>query len=266
MAVVVDDILTLAPPPADVRLPYGGDAHQFGDLRIPGGLPKPGAKSHSRHPVVMNIHGGYWRNQYDLAHAGHLCAALTAQGFATWNIEYRRIGDPGGGWPGSFEDVRNSHRFLHQIAKPYNLDLDRVVVMGHSAGGQLALALAGHETSVKNVVSLAGVVDLARALELHLSHDAVADFLGGTPLQVPEHYHEADPMQLKIPLARQVLIHGLDDDVVPIEIGRRYRDAKLKQNENVQLIEVEKCGHFELIDPRSAAWAKVVVAVKLLTS
>ena len=199
IARVVDDILTLSPPPADVRLPYGGDAHQFGDLRIPGGLPKPGAKSHPRHPVVMNIHGGYWRNKYDLVHAGHICAALTAQGFATWNIEYRRIGDPGGGWPGSFEDVRNSHRFLHQIAKPYHLDLHRVVVMGHSAGGQMALALAGHEASVKNVVSLAGVVDLARALELHLSHDA-AD--GGVQLlaQGPTRSHTCVLPSNEIPI------------------------------------------------------------------
>ena len=88
-----DDILSLASPPADERVPYGSDAHQFGDLRLPMG--------NGPHPVVMNIHGGFWRNEYDLTHAGHLCAALTAKGVATWNLEYRRIGNPGGGWPGT---------------------------------------------------------------------------------------------------------------------------------------------------------------------
>ena len=98
-----DDILTLPPPPADARLPYGTDPNQFGELRLPKG---PGP-----FPVVVNIHGGYWRAKYDLKHAGHLCAALTAKGLATWNVEYRRVGNPGGGWPGTFEDVRSAYRF-----------------------------------------------------------------------------------------------------------------------------------------------------------
>ena len=95
-----DDILTLPPPPADARLPYGTDPNQFADLRLP--------KTKGLFPVVMNIHGGYWRAKYDLAHCGHLCAALTSKGIATWNIEYRRVGNPGGGWPGTFEDIRNA--------------------------------------------------------------------------------------------------------------------------------------------------------------
>ena len=146
----------------------------------------------------MNIHGGYWRAKYDLQHAGHLCAALTAKGLATWNVEYRRVGNPGGGWPGTFEDLRSAYRYVSQLAQRYNLDLSKMVVSGHSAGGQLALCLAGHETTIKRVVSLAGVVDLQQAWELHLSDNAVVDFLGGEPSRVPEHYREADPMQLKI--------------------------------------------------------------------
>ena len=176
------------------------------------------------------------------------------------------MGDAGGGWPGTFEDIRNAYRFLRQIAGKSSLDLTRVVVMGHSAGGQLALCLAGHEASVTRVVSLAGVVDMRRGLELHLSNDAVAEFLGGTPQQVPEHYHEADPMELSIAHARQVLIHGVADDVVPIEMGRRYRDAKVakKPAEDVRLIEVEKAGHFDLIDPRTEAWGRVIGVVREL--
>src|SRR5712692_4552098 len=195
-----DDLLTLPPPPADARLPYGSDSNQFGELRVP--------KTGGPFPVGINIHGGYWRAKYDLKHAGHLCAALTAKGLATWNAEYRRVGNAGGGWPGTFEDVRSAYRYISQIAQRYNLDATKTVVAGHSAGGQLALCLAAHEPSVMRVISLAGVVDLQQAWELHLSDNAVVDFLGGKPSDVPEHYREADPMQLKIGHATQWLIHG----------------------------------------------------------
>lgn len=252
------DILDLPPPPADVRLAYGTDPNQFGELRLP--------KTKPPFPVVMNIHGGYWRAKYDLAHAGHLCAALTAKGLATWNLEYRRVGNDGGGWPGTFEDIVNGYRFLPQISKRYNLDTNRLIVMGHSAGGQLALCLAAHERSVKNAVSLAGVVDLQKAWELHLSNNAVVEFLGGKPDEVPDHYREADPMQLEIPKASQWLIHGKQDDIVPPEFSRNYVERKKKRSENVHLLEIENAGHFELIDPRSAAWKEVEQTVLGLVS
>jgi acetyl esterase/lipase len=244
-----DDILTLRPPAADARILYGAAAPQFGDLRLP--------KSKGPHPVVMNIHGGFWRNKYGLAHAGHLCAALTAKGIATWNLEYRRVGDEGGSWPGTFEDILNGYRFLSELAKRYNLALDRAAVMGHSAGGQLALCLAGHDPSIKHAISLAGVVDLRRAWELHLSSNAVAEFLGGPPSQVPEHYKEADPLELPIPKAAQWLVHGTDDDIVPVEFARTYEREKIKSREDVHLQEIPKAGHFDLIDPRSPAWPAV---------
>jgi acetyl esterase/lipase len=243
-----DDILTLPPPPADARLAYGTDPNQFGELCLP--------KGRGPFPVVMNIHGGFWRAQYDLAHAGHLCAALTAKGLATWNVEYRRVGNQGGGWPGTFEDIVNSYRFLQQIAKRHNLDLTRMLVMGHSAGGQLALGLAGHEPSVKRVVSLAGVVDLQRAWELHLSDDAVVEFLGGKPKDMLEHYHQADPMQLTIH-ATQWLVHGAADEVVPPPFSHDYVEHKKKRGEDVHYLEVSTAGHFELIDSHSTTWPEV---------
>jgi len=243
-----DDILTLPPPPYDARLPYGTGPNQFGDLRLPkGGGP---------FPVVLNIHGGFWRSKYDLSHAGHLCAALTAKGLVTWNIEYRRVGNPGGGWPGTFEDVRSAYRFLQQMFKRYNLDSSKILVMGHSAGGQLSLCLAGHEPSVKRVISLAGVVDLQEAFDLHLGHDAVVEFLGGTPKDVPEHYHEADPMQLKL-AATQWLLHGAADDTVPAFLSRNYAEKKKESGEDVHYSEISTAGHFDLIDPHSAAWPRV---------
>jgi acetyl esterase/lipase len=245
-----DEILTLPPPKADTRLSYGADPNQFGDLRLPTTKPP--------FPLAMNIHGGFWRAKYDLAHAGHLCAALSAKGICTWNIEYRRVGNPGGAWPGTFEDIRNAYRYLPQIAKRYNIDSTKILVMGHSAGGQLALCLAAHEPSLKHVVSLAGVVDLQQAWEQHLSDNAVVEFLGGKPKDVPEHYREADPMQLAIDHATtQWLIHGAGDDVVPSYFSRQYAEQKKSMGEDVHYTEISTAGHFDLIDPRSKAWPTV---------
>jgi acetyl esterase/lipase len=243
-----ENFLTLPPPPADARLSYGTDSSQFGDLRLP--------KATGPFPVVLNIHGGFWREKYDLKHAGHLCAALTVKGVASWNIEYRRVGNAGGGWPGSFEDIVNAYRFLPQIAKKYNLDSSKVLVIGHSAGGQLAVCLAAHESSIRRVVSLAGILDLEEAFNEHLSNDAVVEFLGGTPKQVSDHYREADPMRLHIS-GTEWLIHGAADDTVPASFSRNYAEQKKGKGEDVHYLEISTAGHYELIDPHSAAWPKV---------
>jgi acetyl esterase/lipase len=243
-----DDILSLVAPRADSRVAYGGDGNQFLDLRMPSGK--------GLHGLAISIHGGYWRAKYDLEYMGHLCAALTAKGIATANLEYRRVGNLGGGWPGTFADVRAGFQLLLQNAGKYGFDLRRVVVMGHSAGGQLGLCLAARESGVKAVISLAGVVDLRRAYALHLSNDAVVEFLGGTPAEVADHYREADPMKLGIG-ARQWLVHGTADDVVPPEFSRDYVGAKQKAKEDARLVEIAGAGHFEVVDPRAGAWKDV---------
>jgi acetyl esterase/lipase len=256
VSVQSEEILTKKPPEADLRIPYGQDPNQFVDLRIPA--------EKGPHPVVFFIHGGYWRAKYDLTYAGHLCAALAKAGIATWNVEYRRVGNPGGGWPGTFEDVRTAYRLLHghshqgQSNKTAGkFDLKRVCVAGHSAGGQLALCLAAFEKTVTGVLSLAGVLDLHRGWELHLSNDAVSEFLGGSPEQVPEHYREASPAERSIPQAMQKVVHGTADSAVPYEIGKGYADAKKKSGEKVELITLDKIGHFEIVDPGSAVWGKI---------
>jgi acetyl esterase/lipase len=256
-----DDILTQPPPPADVRLAYGPGPNQFLDLR----LPSPKQKSPLPLPLVVNIHGGFWRAKYDLLHTGHLCAALTAKGFATANLEYRRVGNAGGAWPGTFADIRSAYHFLLQNSEARNLDARRIVIMGHSAGGQLALCLAAHEPTVTHVVSLAGVVDLQRAYQLHLSNDAVVEFLGGKPGEVPDHYREADPMEISIPQARQRLIHGSEDEIVPPAFSSDYVASKQKRSgkekEDLQLIAISGATHFDLIDPHSPAWKHVGDAI-----
>ena len=253
-----DDILSLTAPRADARVAYGGDENQFVDLRLPKGT--------GPHALAIVIHGGYWRAKYDLGYMGHLCAGLTARGVATANLEYRRVGNAGGGWPGTFADVRAGYQFLMQNSRKYEFDAQRVAAMGHSAGGQLALCLAAREAGVKAVWSLAGVVNLQRAYELHLSNDAVVEFLGGTPAEVGDHYREADPMKLAIG-ARQWLVHGAEDDVVPVAFSQNYVQAKVKTKEDARLVEIAGAGHFEVVDPRAEAGKEVErIIVDLMSS
>jgi acetyl esterase/lipase len=251
--VSAEDILSQPPPPPDQKVAYGSDPNQFLEVRLPHGK--------GSNPILLNIHGGFWRAKYGLAHAGHLCDALRAAGVATFNVEYRRVGNEGGGWPGTFADIRLAYRYVRQKYSRFNLDVKRLAVMGHSAGAQLALCLAAHESSLEQIISLAGVVDLNKAFALHLSNDAVVGFLGGKPTDVRDHYREADPMDLRITQARQWLLHGADDDTVPPAFSRDYVEHKKKNGEHVELIEIAHAGHYDLIDPRSEAFKKVKIAV-----
>lgn len=261
------DLLTRPHPAFDARLYYGASASQFGDLRLPEGA--------GPFPVVVGIHGGWWRAAHSLETQAHLCAALTAAGYVTWNIEYRRIGEEdGGGWPATFEDVGSAVDFLSEIAPVYQLDLSRVVTVGFSAGGHLALWVAArHRLSVyhplwtetplrpKGAISLAGAVDLVRCAELQLSDGIVEDFLGGDHAQLPERYASGSPAEL-LPLGvPQTLIHGADDTSVPHEISRRYHAKAVALGDICDLLSLSGVQHFELIDPLSPAWKIVHGAI-----
>jgi len=254
LTLAAQGILDVPPPRPGTRIEYGADTNQFGELRVPSGS--------GAHPVAIVIHGGYWRARYDLAHIGHLCEALTKQGVATWSLEYRRIGNPGGGWPGTLDDVRAGAAHLRKIAAERSLDLKRVAATGHSAGGHLVLWLARQNAiPLRAVVPLAPVADLRRAWELKLSSNVVAEFLGGSPSEVPDRYATTSPVEM-VPLGvPQRVLHGANDDVVPIDISRRFVAAAKKSGDDSKLIEVASAGHFELIDPRSSAWPMVRSAV-----
>lgn len=262
-----EDILDLPPPPAGRRVAYGAASQQFGELRVP--------KTDPPVPLAIVLHGGYWRARYDLAHIGHLCAALTAAGIATWNVEYRRLGQPGGGWPGTFQDVAAAANHVRALASEYPLDLARVVAVGHSAGGQLALWLAGRgrvasDSPIRStgllplsgVVALAGVCDLRQAWDLRLSGGVVRELLGGTPDQVPDRYDAASPAAL-VPLGvHQALIHGAADSDVPYGLSEDYQRAAAAAGDDARLVTLAGAGHFELIDPRSREWPTVRDAIR----
>jgi acetyl esterase/lipase len=240
------EILQLPPPKADARIAYGKDPLQFGDLRLPAGK--------GPHVTVIFVHGGFWRAAYNLDHAGRACAALAKAGVATWSIEYRRIGNPGGGWPGTLDDVLNGAEHIVRIAPRYNLDLRRLLGAGHSAGGQLILWLAAQRAiDLRGVIPLAAVTDLRRAWAMQLGGGVVGEFLGGPPDRVPQHYDAASPMQLLPISVPQRLIHGTADNVVPFEFSERFA----KKSQNAKLIPLKGAGHFELIDPRTREWETV---------
>lgn len=253
-------------PGGAVRLRYGEGPYHFGELRLPKGA--------GPHPLVVNIHGGFWRAQYDLSHARHLCAALTKQGFATWNIEYRRIGHEGG-WTSPFVDVARAMGYVRELVQAYPLDAARVVVMGHSAGGHLALWVAGRATLAPDsplygenplrpraVIALAAVSDLHRAWELRLGDGVVAELLGGSPAQQPERYAAASPIRHLPVGVPSVLIHGEQDAIVPLELSERYHTAALAVGDPCTLLPLPSAGHFEVIDPLSTAWQAVARAVQ----
>jgi acetyl esterase/lipase len=262
------DIQKLPVVPADWRASYGDGPLQFGELRLPAG---PGP-----YPVAVVIHGGCWYSEYDLGHVANFAEALTELGVATWVIEYRRVGDAGGGWPGTFEDVARAADFLRTQARTHSLDLNRVIAVGHSAGGQLALWLAarGAESSaderravgplrLRGVVALAGITDMRKFGPR--CGGAAAKVLGGSPEEVPDRYERTSPIEL-LPVRVPVrLIHGADDRVVPVEFGREYEAAARKKGGDVKLSVVAGAGHFELIAPQSVAWSAVKTAVLSLT-
>jgi acetyl esterase/lipase len=186
----------------------------------------------------------------DLAHRGH----------AVWNLEYRRLGASTGGWPGTFDDVIAGIEHLARLASAgIDLDLDRIITVGHSAGGQLALWSAarnrGKRIRIRAAVGLAPVADLVRAYELGLGGGAVAELLGGAPTDQAERYHAASPramLPLNVP---QLVIHGTADDVVPVEIARSYTQAARVAGDRVELVELPGTGHMEYLDPSSTAHA-----------
>ena len=235
-------------------LPYGRSVDQQGDLHLP---------SSPKAPVVCLLHGGFWLMPYGRDQMDAIAHDLVAHGFAVWNLEYRRLGAPGGGRPGTLDDVFAGIDHLARLpAFGFDIDLDRVAVAGHSAGGHLALWAAGRSRSgpststgvrLRAAAGMAPVSDLAEAYARRVGGEVVAEFLGGAPDLHPDRLRAASPFQM-LPLGvPQLILHGASDSAVPIELSRRYVQAAKAAGDEIELIELKGVGHMEFLDPGSEA-------------
>lgn len=227
---------------------YGPAPSQYVEVWAPGG--------EGPWPVAVLLHGGYWRDRYDLHLMDGLAADLVARGWLAVNAEYRRVGAggvDGGGWPATFDDVR---AVMALAAALPSADPARLVVIGHSAGGHLAL-WAAVEVPVAAVVALAPVSDLHEAARRGLSDHAVHGLLGGSPAEHPDRYRAADPVT-HLPLGtRTLVVHGDADENVPVELSRAYVEAAVAAGDDVTYVELPGGDHFVVIDPASDAWRAV---------
>lgn len=252
-----------------MRIAYGNDPSQFGELYLP---PADAAPSL---PVVVVIHGGYWHVEYGLDLGAPLAADLAAHGLAAWNIEYRRI-ENGGGWPATFDDVATATDVLAgpvQDAARGRLDLAQVRIVGHSAGGQLGVWLAGRpilpagapgsapQVRVQRVVSQAGVLDLLAAERDGLGGGAVRELMGTSSSKDPQRYLLASPQQ-RLPIGVPVTcVHGDADITVPPSQSANYVSAAQAAGDSATLVQVPGADHFALIDPSTPAWTRCRTAL-----
>ena len=273
-------VLTRAAPPPDVTLRYGPGSEQVADVRLP---PQAARGATGPAPLVLFLHGGFWRAQYDRRHAWPLGAALASAGFAVCTPEFRRVGQPGGGWPGTFDDVAAAVDALPDLALavtgPGGLAAGPFVLAGHSAGGHLALwAAARHRLPresrwrtpspgpYRGVVGLAAVSDLAACQAAGLGDGAADALMGGGPARYPDRYALADPAAL-LPLGVRVrLVHGSRDETVPSAMSRDYAARAAGLGDDVLLDELGECGHYEPIDPLTAAWPSVLAALRAIAA
>ncbi|TDD67997.1 alpha/beta hydrolase [Jiangella aurantiaca] len=268
------EVLTRAAPPPRLAVAYGDLPEQLVDVWLPAGN---SGKAGRAAPLVVVVHGGFWRAEYDRKHARPQCAGLAAAGYVVAAVEYRRVG-AGGGWPATFDDVATALDAVPALMAeataggPIPVDAARVVHVGHSAGAHLAVwAASRHRLPAGSrwaaptpaarpagVVSLAGVLDLHAAAGLDLDNGAARALLGGGPADQPDRYAVADPMRLVPPGVPVVLLHGTADRQVPPEFSRRYAAAT---GPSATVRELPGVEHFGLIDPESSAWPAVLDAV-----
>jgi acetyl esterase/lipase len=226
---------------ADQRLVYGkaNPELQYGLLWLP-----DGNEAVEKAPLVVLIHGGCWLNEYDIQHSFPLSTALAEAGYAVWSLEYRRTGDVGGGWPGSYEDIKHGIAFTSNL-EHYPVDLDRIVIAGHSAGGHLGLLVGAEFPNINGVIGLAAITDIIEySRGLNSCQTATIKFMGGKYETRPADYHAANPVETTLH-KHTVLLHGDEDGIVPPE----QADVS-----GAKTVMAQGSGHFDWIHPGTGAY------------
>lgn len=252
-----------------IRAYYGPDSLQFGELRLPEG--------EGEFPVIVIIHGGCWLNAYDYTLMNDMAEDLVNRGYATWNLEYRRLGDEGGGWPGTFHDVVSGLAYLSKLSSQYPIQMQRVLVTGHSAGGHLALWLGGYANleesdelyqgvvpDIAGIVSLAGITDLASYRSPGGCGASVDQLVGGNPAEFPDRLAIASPIERLEGMPPVIMINGDKDNIVPVAHVSPYFDRSKERGNEIDLITFPDAGHFEVITPGSIAWEAICEAFEKL--
>lgn len=270
------DVDTVPLRDAGTRIAYGRDSLHFGELRLPAG-----ATTSNRAPIAIVIHGGCWYSPYaSVRNSAPLADALAWSGVATWNVEYRRYDNPGGGWTGTFRDVADGADYVRTLAKLYPIDTMRIVLTGHSAGGHLALWLAsrpaldrasplfgGTPLPVRGVVSVGGIADLREFYGRERNtcgNPAVESLLGGTPDSVPTRLREASPIE-RLPLGvPTVHIAGDRDFIAPVAVREAYVTAARSRGDSARAVTIVGDGHFEAMTPYKAAGRAVIDAIRAM--
>lgn len=267
-------LLALPHRAPDYKIAYGDDSSEYGELRVPA--------TAGPHPLVILIHGGCWREFSSAPSIAPIADALKDDDIATWSIEYRRLHQPGGGYPGTYLDVAHAIDFVRTLAPKYHLDLDRVIVAGHSAGGHLAAwaaarsrIQAGTPLYVANPLPLRGLVNLSGTPDMAASlpglpspnacgEDVVTEMLGGSPDAVPDRYAQVSAIAM-LPLGiPQALFWGARDDQIPLNVAERYTRAARELGDPVRLVVDSSAGHFEPASPTSKLWPAVHTAMREL--
>jgi acetyl esterase/lipase len=249
----------------DDSVAYGSHPQQNAEVTFPDANAFPA-------PLVLLFHGGFWREQWNRDHLRPFATALAERGYVVANIEYRRVGGDGG-WPNTLTDAAAATDRLPGLIdalQPGRIRRDAVVTIGHSAGGHLALwttlrslipegspGWVSTPPVIAGAISLAGAVDLTEAHRLGEGNGAVAQFLGGSPAEVPDRYAAADPALIGIPPLPVVLIHGEKDDVLHVEMSREYSLLF-----GATMAELEGGSHMDMVDHESAAWPLLLNALE----
>ncbi|NUQ28373.1 MAG: alpha/beta hydrolase [Acidobacteriaceae bacterium] len=272
--------------PAGIHIAYGPDTSQYGELRVPAG--------DGPFPIAILVHGGCWKARLRQAPPEATSAdllrplseALAKTGIATWNIEYRRLGNEGGGWPGSYQDLGSAADSLNLLAPKYHLDLTRTIVIGHSSGGQLAMWLAARRRisstsplyrispiTIHGVLDLDGPPDMETASTWDASacnEHVVAQFFGGTPTEVPARYGEGSAAAL-LPLGvrQEILYSGKTEFMSRNEpqwtaLFQSYAVKAMQGGDRVEVVRLDKAGHFDGLNPRSSSWPTVYAKIREL--